>query len=145
MCFWPHLHTHRGYDQADYKAGQRHRYFTVIILQPSRMSMDTLGSECKLSPGYTLSPAVALYQGSLFGGENKHGPGLSKRWATIFWKSLWQAAYRFNWKFHRDIILFWADLLRKLCTPNFGKYLHLKSNTLLNWSSYTYILWPAWY
>lgn len=67
----PPSHTHRGYDQADYKAGQRHRYFTVIILQPSRMSMDTHGSECRLNPGHTLSPAVALISGQSFWGRKQ--------------------------------------------------------------------------
>lgn len=36
--------TQRGYIQEYYKAGQRGaeaRYFTVIMLQPPRMSMDT--------------------------------------------------------------------------------------------------------
>lgn len=101
----PPAHTQRGYDQADYKAGQRHRYFKVIILQPPRMSMDHT-HKCKLNPGYTLSPPVVLTSGNFFGGRKQTRPVLSKRWAVIFWKPLWQAACRFTWKFHRDIYFF---------------------------------------
>lgn len=45
-------HTHRGYIQEDYKAGQRGadaQLFHSILLQPPRISMDTQRSRCTLS------------------------------------------------------------------------------------------------
>lgn len=67
----PPAHTQRGYDQADYKAGQRHRYFKVIILQPPRMSMDIHTNASWILA--ILSPPVVLTSANFLGGENKHG------------------------------------------------------------------------
>lgn len=135
----PPAHTQRGYDQADYKAGQRHRYFKVIILQPPRMSMDT-----HTNGSWILAIHWVLlwywHQGTFCWGENKHGQCFPKGELSSSENPCEKLPADLTENFTGISCFFWPDLLRKLCTPNFWKSLHLESNTLLHRSSYnTYI------
>lgn len=133
-----HLHTHRG-DMfkkiiKQVRGELKHSYFTVIMLQPPRMSMDTKKRMYTGSWLYTESHCSTDIK-AVFSGENR------QTLARAFWKAschllktLVASHLRTQLRTsqgHR-ISFIWADLPRKLCTPSSWKSLHPKSNTLLN-------------
>lgn len=144
MCFYPwphcHLHTHRG-DMIKQIIKQVRDIDISKLSFYSPQGCPWTYTQMQAESWLYTEPSCSTDIRELFWGEKTNTASAFQKVSCHLLKTLVTSCLKIYLKISQGyLFFFWADLLRKLCTPNFWKSLHLKTNTFLNRSSYnTYI------